>query len=119
MGDSRAQSVCRDCGLEVPTYRIKSGSHGQCAGKSCEHQHLLTLIDRIPQDVGNRYPGDYFCACVGCGTMIGLEMLAHHNSETGKVTGWIFTCEKCRPTLVDSQVIFIPKEGKEDNVEEG
>lgn len=104
------QSVCRDCGLEIRSDRIKSGSHGPCAGKSCEHQNLLTLIDRIPQDVGNRYPGDYFVACVGCGSMVGIEMLAHHNPETGKVSGWVFTCEKCRSALVDSQVIFTPKE---------
>jgi len=104
------QSVCRDCGLEIRSDRIKSGNHGPCAGKSCEHQNLLTLIDRIPQELGNRYPGDYFVACVGCGTMVGIEMLAHHNPMTNKVTGWLFTCENCRPTLADSQVIFVPKE---------
>lgn len=113
IADTRALSVCRDCGLEVATHRVKAGDLGPCAGKACEHQNILQLMDRVPQDVQNTDPGLYFCACVGCGTMIGLEMLAHRNPETGKITGWIFTCEKCRPTLADSRLIFTPKEVKE------
>lgn len=103
--------LCRDCGLEVMSDRIRGGGLGSCAGKACEHQNILALMELGPQDVGNRSPGDYFIACAGCGVMNGLEMLAHHSSATGKLTGWLFTCEVCRPRLADSTVILNPKEG--------
>lgn len=105
--------VCRDCGLEVMSDRIKGGGLGPCAGKACEHQNVLALMNLVPQDVGNVAPGNYFCACASCGVKSGLEMLAHHDSETGKMTGWLFTCERCMPALAGSKLVFVPEAGAE------
>ncbi len=104
------QELCRDCGLEQRSDHVRGGGLGSCAGKACEFQHALTLSAQEGHDLGNRYPGDYLCSCVGCGAVSGLMMVAHHHPETGKMTGWVFECSSCLSVLKDSTVTFTPKE---------
>ena len=48
----------------------------------------------MDQSITN-YKGDQFIhACVGCGNVNGLAMLAHRN-EDEFITGIIFVCTKC------------------------
>jgi len=109
-GNKPRMAVCRDCGLEIASQDIKSGGHGLCAGKACEHQHVLGLMNLGPQEIGIELPADSHIACMGCGTTIGLKMMAHRCADTSMITGWVFGCEACEPVLVDRGIVLAPKE---------
>lgn len=105
-GDSRTISICRDCGLEVASQGIKSGGHGPCAGKACEHQHELALISGDPQALGNQIMTNALLACAGCGK--GPDMMIAHRNDKGEITGWLFTCGLCYLHMIDHEVIIRP-----------
>ena len=101
--------LCRDCGMEVASYRIKGGGLGECIGKACERQDRLSLISGDPQGVdtaGEQRP--LVMGCVGCG--MGIETTLHHRNPAGRVTGLLFSCNRCAGYLRDHAVVFVAKD---------
>lgn len=108
-------AVCRDCGLETMTEKIKAGGLGECPGKMIEQQRGLSLISGDPQRLSNECTKDVLIACGGCGKPADM-MLAHHNAK-GEITGLLFTCGLCFLHLSDHEVIIRPRNKGESDGE--
>ena len=51
----------------------------------------------------------YELACIKCGTMTGLRMVAHRNAD-GCMVGWVFVCESHQELLVGHDVFIQPRQ---------
>ena len=62
--------------------------------------------------IGNRSGDEYRLACISCGSESGLNQVAHRNTQ-GQITGYVFTCQECKPVVFGSDLNLSTQQGGE------